>query len=62
MTKDTKQTPPPEPRGDGHTDAGTDLYFIGVDDVFSDRNTFNLRDPRQVQERLRRRAARRSES
>lgn len=54
----TKQ--PDKLKGDGHTEAGTDLFFHGVDTVFAPRpgQDFNLRDPRQVAERLKRRAER----
>jgi hypothetical protein len=50
-------------KGDGHTDAGTDLFFHGVDTVFAPRpgQDFNMRDPRQVAERLARRARREQE-
>jgi hypothetical protein len=50
-------------RGDGHTDVGTDLYFHGVDTVFAPRpgQDYNMRDPRQVAERLARRARREQE-
>lgn len=60
MTKQTKTTKPVKREGDGHTDAGTDLFFIGVDAVFGDPQgqSFNLRDPRQVEKRLRQRAER----
>lgn len=56
-----KQLPTKRPHSDGHTEAGTDLFFLGVEDVYGPEpkgQTFNLRDPRQVEERLKRRHAR----
>jgi len=47
--------------GDGHTPEGTDLFFIGVDAVYGPEpkgQAFNMRDPRQVEERLKARDAR----
>lgn len=51
---------PDKLKGDGHTDAGTDLFFHGVDTVFAPRpgQDYNMRDPRQVAERLKRRQER----